>query len=145
MAWDEEFDLVCVGSGAGGLSAAITAADAGADAVVLEKGPLLGGVTALSLGQIWLGNNHLAEAAGIPDTVEETSQYLDFLAAGLIDPVRQHGFIEHAREALEYLHGAGFAVEVIRNCPDYYFPRAAGSKPEGRYVEVTAFDLRELG
>jgi 3-oxosteroid 1-dehydrogenase len=120
MSWDEQFDLVCVGSGAGGLSAAITAADAGARAVVLERGPLLGGVTALSLGQIWLGNNHLAEAAGIADTVPETSQYLDFLAAGLIDRVRQQGFIEHAREALQYLHDAGFAVEVIRDCPDYY-------------------------
>jgi len=145
MSWDEQFDLVCVGSGAGGLSAAITAADAGASAVVLEKGPLLGGVTALSLGQIWLGNNHLAEAAGIADTVPETSQYLDFLAAGLIDRVRQQGFIEHAREALQYLHDAGFAVEVIRDCPDYYYPRAPGSKAEGRYVEVEAFDLRELG
>jgi 3-oxosteroid 1-dehydrogenase len=145
MSWDEEFDLVSVGSGAGGLSAAITAADEGAKAVVLEKGPLLGGVTALSLGQIWLGNNHLAQAAGIADSAEETRQYLDFLAAGLIDPVRQQGFIEHAREALVYFHRAGFPAEVIRNCPDYYFPRAPGSKAEGRYVEVEAFDLRELG
>ena len=143
--WDEQFDLVCVGAGAGGLAAAVTAADAGADALVVEKSALLGGVTALSLGQIWLGHNHLAEEAGIEDSVEETSQYLDFLAAGLIDPVRQLAFIEHAREALQSLHRAGLAVEVIRDCPDYYFPRAPGAKSEGRYVEVEPFDLRELG
>src|SRR5215208_4315305 len=100
MSWDEQFDLVCVGSGAGGLSAAITAADAGASAVVLEKGPLLGGGTALSLGQIWLGNTRLAGAAGSPRTAPETSRYPDFLAAGLIERVRQQGFNEHAREAL---------------------------------------------
>ena len=82
---------------------------------------------------------------GIEDSVEETSQYLDFLAAGLIDPVRQLAFIEHAREALQSLHRAGLAVEVIRDCPDYYFPRAPGAKSEGRYVEVEPFDLRELG
>lgn len=143
--WDEQFDLVCVGAGAGGLAAAVTAADAGAKALVVEKSALLGGVTALSLGQIWLGHNHLAEEAGIEDSVEETSQYLDFLAAGLIDPVRQLAFIEHAREALQSLHRAGLAVEVIRDCPDYYFPRAPGAKSEGRYVEVEPFDLRELG
>lgn len=145
MHWDEDFDLVCVGSGAGGLAGAITAADAGARPLVVEKGHLLGGVTALSLGQIWAGNNHLAEAAGIADSPEETSQYLDFLAAGLIDRVRQHGFIEHAREALEYLHKAGFAMEVIRDFPDYYYPRVPGTKAEGRYLEAVPFDLRELG
>ena len=143
--WDEEVDFVSVGSGAGGLSAAVTAAEAGATAVVLEKGALLGGVTSLSLGQIWLGKNHLAESAGIDDSVEETSHYLDFLAAGLIDRVRQRAFIDHAREALEYLSAKGFAAKVIRDCPDYYFPRAPGSKAEGRYVETEPFDLRELG
>src|SRR3546814_13720095 len=46
--WDEDFDVICVGSGLGGLSAALTAAQRGARAIVLEKFELLGGVSALS-------------------------------------------------------------------------------------------------
>ena len=46
MQWDEEFEVVCVSSGLGGLSAAVTAAHAGAKVLVLEKFSLLGGVSA---------------------------------------------------------------------------------------------------
>ena len=59
--------------------------------------------------------------------------------------MRQQGFIQHAREALEYFHRGGFAVEVVRNFPDYYYPRVPGTKAEGRYIETLPFDLRELG
>src|SRR3546814_11166126 len=58
--WDEDFDVICVGSGLGGLSAALTAAQRGARDIVLEKFELLGGVSALSSGQLWLGPPHLA-------------------------------------------------------------------------------------
>ena len=48
--WDEEVDLICVGSGIGGCAAAIAAAEAGLKAVVVEKSPKLGGTTIWSLG-----------------------------------------------------------------------------------------------
>ena len=46
--WDIEVDLVAIGSGIGGLSAAITAHESGLSAVVLERSDQVGGVTALS-------------------------------------------------------------------------------------------------
>ena len=49
-AWDEEADLVAIGSGIGGLSAAITAHDRGGSAMVLEKSGQVGGGTAPSQG-----------------------------------------------------------------------------------------------
>ena len=68
MTYDREVDVLCAGSGAGGLAAAITAAQAGASVLVAEKDALLGGVQALSSGQVWLGGNAYARAAGIEDS-----------------------------------------------------------------------------
>jgi 3-oxosteroid 1-dehydrogenase len=146
MRWDERFDLVSVGGGAGGLSAAITAAAAGARALVVEKSSYVGGVTARSLGQAWVGANHLAVAAGMPDDVEDTRSYLDFLAGSLRDGDRQQAFIDGATETVRYLcQDRGLDLEVIPDWPDYYYPIAPGSKAEGRYLEAVPFDLRELG
>ena len=50
MIWDREVDVLCVGSGAGGMCAALTAADGGAHALVVEKDDKAGGVQALSSG-----------------------------------------------------------------------------------------------
>ena len=80
------FDLVCVGSGAAGLAAALTAADAGVSVVVLEKGSQLGGTSAYSDGQIWIGANDLARDAGMSDSPADTREYLDYLSAGVADP-----------------------------------------------------------
>jgi 3-oxosteroid 1-dehydrogenase len=70
LKWDIEADVVSVGSGGGGLSAAITAHDHGASALVLERSHQVGGVTAYSMGEVWIPGNHLARAAGIQDTPE---------------------------------------------------------------------------
>src|SRR5271154_708588 len=102
MRWDEEFDVICVGSGLGGLSAALTASQRGARVLVVEKFSLLGGVCALSSGQLWLGPNHLAAAAGIPDTDEAAHSYLTHLSRGFADADRRRAFIERSREALRY-------------------------------------------
>ena len=59
--WDEEVDLICVGSGIGGCAAAITGAEAGMKVVLVEKSPKLGGTTTWSLGIVWVGSGHLAQ------------------------------------------------------------------------------------
>jgi 3-oxosteroid 1-dehydrogenase len=69
--WDVEVDFVSVGSGSGGLSAAITAHDAGLETLILEKSGKVGGVLAYSGGEVWCGGNHLAHEAGIEDSLDE--------------------------------------------------------------------------
>ena len=56
-------DLIAVGSGGGGLAAAITAHDHGLSALVLERSDKVGGITAYSMGEVWIPGNHLAAAA----------------------------------------------------------------------------------
>jgi 3-oxosteroid 1-dehydrogenase len=146
VSFDEKFDVVSVGGGGGGLAAAITAAAGGATALVLEKGSRLGGVTALSQGEVWVGGNYLERDLGIPDSPEETLDYLNHLSAGLGDDELRRAFIRSSNEALEFLQDkAQLTLNVVRGRPDYYYPHAPGSKDEGRYLEVDPFDARELG
>ena len=63
--WDDTVDVVIVGSGGGGMVAALTAAEAGASALVLEKQDRLGGSTAMSGGIVWVPNNPVMRAEGV--------------------------------------------------------------------------------
>ena len=71
MQADESRDFVVVGSGAGGLTAALRARAAGADVVVLETEALLGGNTALSGGSMWVPGKALMREAGLNDSLDD--------------------------------------------------------------------------
>ncbi|MEU6643538.1 FAD-dependent oxidoreductase [Saccharomonospora sp. NPDC046836] len=143
--WDEEYDVVCVGSGAGSVTAALVAAAAGARVLVVEKYHELGGVTALSAGQLWLGPSAHAARAGLPDSPDEVLAYLDFLSAGFGDLDNRGAYVARGGEVLEALAAHGLELQVIRGMADYYYPDAPGSKPEGRYLEVVPFSADRLG
>src|ERR1700728_1326313 len=137
MNLDRQVDVLCVGSGAGGLSAAITAAEAGMRALVIEKDDKAEGVQALSTGQIWLGATHLQNEAGIGETRAEFAHYLDNLSQGLAVPAMRDMFIDRGNEALRFLgERIGIPFMVVRDLPDYFYPRISGSRAEGRYIEV---------
>lgn len=146
MSWDEEFDVVCVGSGIGGLSAAITAAEKGAKVIVIEKFHLLGGVSALSSGQLWVGPNHVSEAAGMKDNLEDAQSYMNHLTQGLAIPELRDAYFAGSREAIHFFTDTiGIEMEPIKGLPDYYYPAVKGSAAEGRYLEPKPFPAGVLG
>lgn len=144
--WDIEADLVSVGSGIGALSAAITAHDHGLKAIVLEKSGQVGGVTALSQGQVWIAGNHHARELGIEDSVDSGFRYLQRLSMGYGEDEAILNFAAHAPVALKYFEdNAGLKMQVIRGCPDYYCGLTNDSMSEGRLIEVEPFPGQTLG
>ncbi|MFA7603647.1 MAG: FAD-binding protein [Novosphingobium sp.] len=144
--WDMEADVVAVGSGIGGLAAAITAHDHGAGAIVLERTDKVGGVTALSLGEVWVPGNRLEAELGIEDSPESGFRYLKRLAMGYADDAAILNLTVHARAALDYFEDRiGLAMMVIRGCPDYYYGHSNDSVAEGRLLEVRPFPAATLG
>jgi 3-oxosteroid 1-dehydrogenase len=144
--WDYEADVVALGSGIGGLSAAIAAHDHGASAIVLERAEQVGGVTALSLGEVWIAGNHHAAAIGVEDSPESGLRYLKRLAMGYGDDLAMLNLVTHAPVALRYFEERiGLRMEAIRNCPDYYYGTSNDAVAEGRLLECAPFKAETLG
>jgi 3-oxosteroid 1-dehydrogenase len=74
--WDAEADILCIGSGAAALSAAVVAHGNGDEVIVLERRQALGGTTAKSGGVHWIPNNHLLRAKGIEDKKDDALAYM---------------------------------------------------------------------
>ncbi len=140
-----EFEVVVVGSGLAGLSAALAAKRHGLETVLIEKAPLLGGGTAVSTGSLWIGNNTLARRAGIADSRDETIAYMRFLAAGYAVEEQMLTYVDRANEALEYFLGLGIPLTLVSGLPDHYYDGAPGSKAEGRMLEIGLIEGAELG
>ena len=83
-----ECDVLVIGSGAGGLSAAITAAWHGLEVIIAEKEPVYGGTTAWSGGWMWIPRNPLAQRAGILEDPEQVRTYLRHDLGNRYDPAR---------------------------------------------------------
>ncbi|KAJ4295480.1 hypothetical protein N0V90_007493 [Kalmusia sp. IMI 367209] len=143
-----EYDVVVVGSGAAGLSAAVRAHDLGLRVVVLEAYKKLGGSTAFSAGQVWAGKNHLMVQAGIEDTLEETREYVKALNDDptKLDEQLLDQWVNEGPRVLEHLEKCqAMKWEIIRDFPDYYYPRRTGSKKEGRYLAAAPLVGSNLG
>jgi succinate dehydrogenase/fumarate reductase flavoprotein subunit len=106
--WDREHDVVIVGHGAAGGAAAIEAARAGADTLVLERMSRGGGAAALSTGLIYFGGGTaIQRSCGFEDSVEEMRTYVELAAGRGADPERIRLYCEHSVEHFEWLRALG--------------------------------------
>ncbi len=145
--WDRVVDVVVLGSGAAGLTAATLAHDGGAQVLLLEKADLIGGTTGVSGGMPWIPlNKHLADVGG-SDTREDALTYIRRLALGTEpDPALVETYVDTAAEMLDYLETkTPLRMSAPPTFSDYYADQPGG-KPAGRSIEPVPFDARtELG
>ncbi len=139
------FDVIVVGSGAGAMTAAVTAADQGLSVLVVEKSDKFGGTSAISGGGIWIPNNHHFRRMGGQDSPERALTYLRAATAGRVDESRLLAYLEHAPKMIEYLENTSrVRYAVAHKYPDYY-PHLPGALPGGRSLDPELFDTSLLG
>jgi 3-oxosteroid 1-dehydrogenase len=146
MILSDTWDVVILGSGIAGLAGALAAHELGLRPVVLEKAGTLGGGTVNSYGLIWVGQNHLAQAAGYSDRRDEVVAYMRFLGGGSLDDHRMSTFVDRSPEALKFFERCGVRFHVVRGLTDHYYGKSPGSHAVGRSLEVdliSGFDLGE--
>jgi 3-oxosteroid 1-dehydrogenase len=140
-------DVLVVGSGAAGLSAALAASARGARVVVLEKAHVLGGTTAMSAAGTWVPANHHMLAAGIPDSPEEALTYLRATAPpGWVEEEDElwEALAQSSAPMLRFLEDRTPLVFELVNGPDP-FAEAPGGKLKGRMVSPTLVSRYRLG
>jgi len=143
--WDHTVDLLIVGSGAGGMTAALCARDRGGDPLIIEKTTQYGGSSAMSGGSLWIPNNYLMAAAGVDDSAEDALEYLRSITRGMVPDEKLTLYVEEAPRMLKYMADhSRLRMQSMLTYTDYY-PEAPGGKPGGRSVEPEHFDARLLG
>ncbi|GHC95258.1 FAD-binding dehydrogenase [Pseudorhodoferax aquiterrae] len=134
-------DLLVVGSGAGGLSTAITARKLGLDVVVVEKAPVFGGTTAFSGGVLWIPGSRHAPAG---DTRAAMRTYLRDQAGRFFDADAAEAFLEHGSAMVDWFERETCVRFVPTLYPDYH-PDAPGGAQVGRSILAAPFDASQLG
>lgn len=141
----EVFDLVVIGSGAAGLSAAVTAAHKGLSVVVLEKAELVGGTTAWSGGWMWVPRNPLAVRAGIVEDIETPRTYLSHVLGNNFNSGKVDAFLHASPEMVSFFEtSTDLTFDGGISIPDTY-GAVPGAGQGGRSVIAAPFDGRELG
>src|SRR5437660_5734077 len=144
---DETFDcdVLVVGSGAAGMSAAITAAHAGLDVVITEKEPRFGGTTARSGGWLWIPGTSLARNWGIVESPDQARTYLRHEAGNSFDAARVDAFLAAGPKAVDFFTTkTAVRFDMPLTFPDYH-AEAPGGAQGGRSMVTRPFDGRELG
>lgn len=143
--WAEEYDWIVVGSGGGGMTAALAAHHHGLATLIVEKSGYVGGSTARSGGCVWIPNNHLALAGGLPDTPELARQYMAHTVGERTPADLQEAFLRYGPRMIAFLDDhSEMHFEWSRGYADYY-PEAPGGFADGRALEPLAFDGHRLG
>lgn len=152
--WDDQVDVLVVGTGAAGCTAAVTAAAAGASVMLVDKAPVAGGTTRMASGVAWVPNNPWLRARGWRDDERDCMRYMARYAypecyrAGHetlgLDQARfdlLQAFYRNGYRAVEHLEALGAAQMALFELPggvgpspDYAAHLPENTSPRGRSI-----------
>jgi len=141
---NQAFDVIVVGSGAAGLSTAITAKKRGLDVVVLEKEPVFGGTTALSGGVLWIPLGPHGRQQNPADTREAVRRYMMEETGAHFDEEAVAAFLDNGPKMVEFFERETAMQFVPTLYPDYH-PDVPGGADIGRSILAKPYDIRGLG
>lgn len=144
MSFPTQCDVIVVGSGAAGLSCAITAKKRGLSVVVLEKEPVFGGTTALSGGVLWIPLNHHGRKQNAQDTAELVHTYMMQETGAYYDKEAVQVFVENGTKMVDFFERETSMQFIPTLYPDYH-PDVAGGALIGRSILAQPYDIRGLG
>jgi succinate dehydrogenase/fumarate reductase flavoprotein subunit len=141
----ETYDVIVVGAGAGGMTAAAVAAAEGLRVLVIEKTACLGGTTAWSGGMVWIPANAKMKEVGLSDSVADAVTYLASTVPEPANASLRAAFLARGSEAIGWLEAnTEVRLQPVKAYPDYY-PERLGATAGGRVLEPVAFDGTRLG
>lgn len=142
--FDAETDLLVIGAGAGGMTAALIGAVAGLDVILCEKTDMVGGTTATSGGTTWVPGTELSRAAGVPDRVEDADAFLRHVVGNRGGDELRAAFLAYGPAAIAEIEATSEVRFVAAQAhPDYL--DGPGAAYGGRALAPVEFDGRRLG
>lgn len=144
--FDHTVDVLVIGSGGGGMTAALKAEAAGLSTLIVEKSAKFGGSTALSGGGIWVPGAPAQRRAGYTPDPEGVFDYLKTITGGLVSDARLRAYVDAAPEMMDFLEHCSDWFEFVWK-PGYadYYPELPGGSERGSTINVPEIDLRKLG
>jgi flavocytochrome c len=156
LKWDYETEIVVVGYGGAGAAAAIEAYDNGATVLIIEKGSVAGGTTAISAGVIAGAATSVQRERGVTDSPEEMFKYFRATGQGLDDPNMAKVLCDTSAPNIEWLIGMGMEFKYLyvsgaEDYPEYSSitpvkPRGHSTGSGGAFFKVlkSACDKRKI-
>lgn len=140
-----EFDVIVMGSGAAGLTAALRASKSGLSVAVLEKAGKFGGTTAISGGGIWIPASPQAQANAVDDSVEKARDYVLEVVGDRADTALIDAYLDNGPDMVSWLAGNTEVSFLISPPSSDWYPEVPGAMEEGRLLSPAEYDGKLLG
>ncbi|MFU8926136.1 FAD-dependent oxidoreductase [Acinetobacter puyangensis] len=138
-------DLLVIGAGAAGMSAALFAKLNGLDVLLCEKTDQVGGTSATSGGTIWAPGSHLSAKAGVPDDIEQARIFLKAVVAERGGESLREAFLQSSPQMIRDLdEKTNVKLNACLAHPDYV-KNQPGEAFGGRALAPAEFDGSLLG